>query len=61
MDQDAARPYTTELRKGRGAVAETLTLLGAWEPGMPSTELCKPWRSSGASSARPARSGRRIW
>jgi hypothetical protein len=39
MDQDTARPYTTELRKGRGAVAETLTLLGAWEPGMPSTEL----------------------
>jgi len=39
MSQDAARPYSTELRKGRGAVAETLTLLGAWVPGMPSTEL----------------------
>jgi BrxA len=39
MSQDAARPYSTELRKGRGAVAETLTLLGSWEPGMPSTEL----------------------
>lgn len=39
MSQNAARSYSTELRKGRGAVAETLTLLACWEPGMPSTRL----------------------
>jgi len=31
--------YSTELRKGRGAVAETLTLLDCWVPGMSSAQL----------------------
>lgn len=39
MSQDAVRSYSTELRKGRGAVAETLTLLDTWEPGMPGAQL----------------------
>ena len=39
MSEVVVKTYSTELRKGRGAVAETLTLLGSWTPGMPSTAL----------------------
>lgn len=39
MNQAANPTYSTELRKGRGAVAETLTLLEYWEPGMSATRL----------------------
>jgi hypothetical protein len=39
MSQVTIGSYSTELLKGRGAVAETLILLECWEPGMPSTRL----------------------
>lgn len=39
MSATPERTYSTELRKGRGAVAETLTLLDSWVPGMSSTQL----------------------
>ncbi len=39
MSPNPGRSYSTELRKGRGAVAETLTLLDCWAPGMSSVQL----------------------
>lgn len=47
--------YSTELSKGQGAVAETITLLEHWRPGMSSTNLAQVVLAEGVLARSSAR------
>jgi hypothetical protein len=51
----AAGIYSTELSKGQGAVAETLTLLQLWQPGMSGPELADRALAEGVLGKSSAR------